>query len=368
MPRVIGIDPGTITIDVVGVEDSHVFLERSLPTPAALASPASLLNLLEDAHRTSSVDLVAGPSGFGLPCVYARDATDDDLRLACLAPAGERGGLEGLGTLMRALRNAPMPVVFTPGVIHLPSVPPHRKVNRVDMGTAEKVAAVALALQEEADRRQANVDRVSFVMLELGGAFSAAVAVDRGEIVDGMGGTAGPLGLRAAGALDGEVAYLAGPLSKAALFSGGAATIAGSSDDGIELLVSPATAAARMARAAYFESAVKAVAALATSLSTVDAVLLSGRVAQIPALRDELTARLARVIAGCEVRTVRGFARTAKHAAQGAALIADGLSGGRAAALVRRLGLENASGTALDHLFVITKREARARLGLTTDA
>ena len=46
------------------------------------------------------------------------------------------------------------------------------------------------------------------VLLELGGAFTAALAIDAGQIVDGMGGSSGPLGARAVGALDGEVAYL----------------------------------------------------------------------------------------------------------------------------------------------------------------
>ena len=60
-------------------------------------------------------------------------------------------------------------------------------------------------------------------MLELGGAFSAALAVDAGRIVDGLGGSAGPIGARACGALDAEVAYLLGAaLSKRTVFSGGA--------------------------------------------------------------------------------------------------------------------------------------------------
>ena len=158
MPRVIGIDPGTVSIDVCGIEDGRVFLDRTLPTAEALAAPDTLLELLDAA---GPLDLVAGPSGYGLPLITARDATETDLRLACLAAAGERGGIGGLRSLMRLLARASAPVVFTPGVIHLATVPAHRKVNRVDMGTADKVCAVALAIREQASRHQCGLDETA---------------------------------------------------------------------------------------------------------------------------------------------------------------------------------------------------------------
>ena len=65
------------------------------------------------------------------------------------------------------------------------------------------------------------------ILVELGGAFTCVLAVEGGAIVDGVGGTSGPLGFRGAGALDGEVAALAGTIPKEALFTGGAAWIAG---------------------------------------------------------------------------------------------------------------------------------------------
>ena len=65
------------------------------------------------------------------------------------------------------------------------------------------------------------------------------------------------------------------------------------------------------------------------------------------------------------VRRLEGFARTAKQAAQGAALVADGLAGGANEALVNVLGLREAAGTVLDHLFVITPDAARHRLGIS---
>jgi predicted butyrate kinase (DUF1464 family) len=336
MARVIGIDPGTVTVDLCGLDDGRVFLDRSLLTADALADPGVLHGILAAAGR---LDLVAGPSGYGLPLTAARDLTDVDVRLAVLAAAGEAGGIGGLGALMRALAASGFPVVFTPGVIHLASVPRHRKVNRVDMGTAEKVCAAALAIHEHA--------APSFILLELGGAFTAALAIDRGRIVDGVGGTSGPMGARAAGALDGEVAYLAGSVSKALLFRGGMADIPDR----------------RLALDAYLESAVKAVAMLAVSAPDAGDVVLSGRIARDASVVDELRTRLA-AAGHRSVHRLTGFAAMAGEAAQGAALIADGLAGGASAPLVEALGIRNASGTVLDHLHVMAPAAARARLGI----
>ena len=364
MPRVIGIDPGTVSVDVCGLDDGHVFLDRSLPTAEALADPSVLVGLLDEAHRAAPLDLVAGPSGYGLPLTAARDLTEADLRLAYLAAEGESGGIGGLRSLMRMLARSSLPVVLTPGVVHLASVPAHRKVNRVDMGTADKVCVAALAVREQAERRGCGEREVSFILLELGGAFTAAIAVEDGRIVDGAGGTSGPLGVRAAGALDGEVAFLAGSVSKGLLFGGGAATIAGAPDAPAEALAAPSTLRGRLAWEAYVESAVKAVAALAVSAPRACEVILSGRLARVAGVRDELARRLAGVIADPSLHVLTGFAAVAKQAAQGAALLADGLAGGASAALVDALGIREASGTVLDHLYVISPAAARARLGI----
>ena len=62
MPRVIGIDPGTLTVDICGLDNGSVFLDRSLPTAQALADPSIILGMLENAQP---LDLIAGPSGYG---------------------------------------------------------------------------------------------------------------------------------------------------------------------------------------------------------------------------------------------------------------------------------------------------------------
>lgn len=329
--RVIGIDPGTVSIDVCGLAGDAVFLDRAVETGAALADPAVFLAMLYDA---APINLIVGPSGYGLPLVPGLELTEDDVRLAVLAESGDLGGLGGLSSLMRALASSRLPVIFTPGVVHLASVPTHRKINRVDMGTADKVCAVALAIDEQRRRRQCAPHDVSLILLELGGAFTAAVAVDKGRIVDGLGGTSGPMGRHGSGAWDGEVAYLAGCVTKSMLFHGGT-----DSD------------------AAYVEGGLKAIAALMVSVPAPAEVVLSGRFAA-----EFVDAFASRVHA--PVRVLEGFAATAKHAAQGAALIANGLAGGSAHELVETLGLRDARGSVLDYLSVIPRDAARRRLGL----
>jgi predicted butyrate kinase (DUF1464 family) len=159
------------------------------------------------------------------------------------------------------------------------------------------------------------------------------------------------------------------------VFEGGAASLAGRPDgDAMELFASK-TAAGALALDAYVESAVKAVAAAAVSLEagqrsdpeaaarslTVREVILSGRLAGMPAVRDEVARRLTGRAPVC---LLSGFAATAKHAAQGAALIADGLAGGSSAPIVEALGIREARGSILDHLHVITAAAARSRLGI----
>jgi predicted butyrate kinase (DUF1464 family) len=176
------------------------------------------------------------------------------------------------------------------------------------------------------------------------------VAVDHGQVVDGIGGTSGPIGWTAPGALDGEVAYLAGHITKAALFQGG-----------VSSLLERGPAQHSVALRAYVEGAAKAVRQLRGSAPSAGDVLLSGRNATQAGLLEYLGSELADI---GTVRLLRGFAAVSKQGAQGAALVADGLAGGQHAALVTRMGLDQARGTALDHLVFISPDAGRRRLGL----
>jgi predicted butyrate kinase (DUF1464 family) len=339
MPRVIGIDPGTVSLDLCGLDDGRISLDLSLPTRDALRDPAAFLRLLTSGGR---VDLIAGPSGYGLPLVRADEATDDDLRLAFLAPGGEAGGIGGLRRLARLFAESGLPIVYTPGVIHLPSIPVHRKLNRVDLGTADKVAAAALGIWSQMDRLAISPDATSFLLLELGGAFTAALAVDGGAIRDGIGGTSGPIGWQSGGSWDGEVAFLAGRVSKEMLFQGGAA------EWGAPGL------------AAYIEGVLKSALALTSVVPKPREILLSGRHANDAAVRDTLQPKLSAI---APVRDLTGRARVAKQGAEGAAILADGLAGGGCRSIVAAMGIGAAHGTALDYLRTVSREEARRQLG-----
>jgi predicted butyrate kinase (DUF1464 family) len=244
-----------------------------------------------------------------------------------------------------------VPLVFLPGVVHLDTVPRHRKLNRVDLGTADKVCSTALAVAE-ASRDTGRVAAVSLVLLELGGAFTAVIAVENGRIVDGMGGTAGPPGWRSGGAWDGEVAFLAGRITKETLFQGGLETVRGA-DSHLESI----------ALEAIIEGAAKAVQALRVSAPSARRVVLSGRHAVDPGVAAGLNERLGTSI---EIVPLAGFA-TVKHAAQGAAILADGLAGGPHRDLVETMRIRHGGGSVLDHLFAVSPAAARQRLGLNAD-
>jgi predicted butyrate kinase (DUF1464 family) len=358
-PRVAGVDPGTVSFDVCALDDGEVVLDRSFRTADVGADPQPLVEALVD-H--GPFELVVGPAGYGLPLVPVEQVGERELALMLLLREDEPHGPFGVGgmrSIVRALIAAGLPLVFGPGAIHLPTIPAYRKWNRIDLGTADKVASAALCIADQARRLDIEFAETSFVMLELGGAFSAAIAVDGGRIVDGFGGSAGPIGGRACGALDAEAAYLLGAaLSKRTVFSGGALDPRGELDlsEGLDALRrDPRLSDGWLA---LEEGAAKAALALTVSAPAPREILVAGRLAKAPGMLEALGERLAAV---APVRVVAGPGVHAKAAAQGAAVLADGLAGGRYAALVERLGVRDAGGTALDHLRVHGAEHVRLR-------
>jgi predicted butyrate kinase (DUF1464 family) len=83
--RVAGIDPGTKSFDICGLEGGRLFLDRSIPTGDVTADPKALVDLLLTA---APLDMVVGPSGYGLPWVAARGTRDRSRRTSCFSANG----------------------------------------------------------------------------------------------------------------------------------------------------------------------------------------------------------------------------------------------------------------------------------------
>lgn len=324
MPRVVGTDPGTSSLDLLLLDDGRVSDQARLAPEALRDEPEALAALM---NRWGPIDLVAGPSGYGLPLVDSANLTEAQVDLMALVRPDERGramGVIGFRGWVRALLATGVSAVFLPGGIHLPTIPPHRKVNAIDLGTADKVAVAALALHVHGPGS-------AFAVVEIGSAFSAVLVVEGGRIVDASAGTRGPIGLRSAGAMDGEAACWLSPLSKGDLFRGGLADLG---DVGID---------------AFRESLLKHAASLkaATAFET---IYLAGAGADRPEVAAAAIEALSRLGGVRPLPALPGA--WVKHAAQGSALLADGLAGGGHAGLVESLGLRDASGSALDHLHI----------------
>jgi predicted butyrate kinase (DUF1464 family) len=336
MPRVAATDPGTSSLDLLILEDGIVADQHRFAPEQLRTDPALPVRWLV---QRGPFDLVAGPSGYGLPLVRAADCTDRDLGLLSLVRPGDAGktGVAGFSAVARAFRASGLPVVFLPGVIHLPTVPAHRKINRIDLGTPDKLCVAALALA-----RQPAPAAFRGCVVEVGSAFTACVVLDGGRVVDGVGGSGGPCGWASPGGWDGETAYLFSPLSKRDLFVGGAAAVP------------------EPERQAWFrEALVRAVAGL-QAVTPFEQVVLSGRLLETePAVAAAVAADLARFGRVTRLESLPGA--WVKHAAQGAALLADGLAGGRHRPLVERLALDRAAGTVLDWLRHPRADEVRTR-------
>jgi predicted butyrate kinase (DUF1464 family) len=323
MSRVVGVDPGTSSLDLLLLVDGLAAAQHRF-APTALQGDADCLNSLLEAW--APIDLIAGPSGYGLPLIYRENIDLATIDLMALTRPHDRGksvGVLGFRSWVQAFLETPWPLVFLPGGIHLPTIPEHRKLNKIDMGTPDKVAVAGLAIHSDQDRHS------SFAVIEVGSAFTALLVIQDRRLVDASAGTCGPIGLKSSGVWDGEAAYWLGPLTKADLFRGGWTDMGTHADE------------------AFGESLRKHVAAL-RAVTPFDFAYISGASLDRPHVRMMVENALKSLVDIAPLPSIDGA--WVKHASQGAALLADGLAGGAHLRLVEDLALRHASGTILDYL------------------
>jgi predicted butyrate kinase (DUF1464 family) len=342
--RVIGIDPGTGSFDFFGMDGDTPIIDTTIPVPDVARDPNVLL---DTARSVFPLDMIVGPSGYGLPPTPVKDITEMELTL--MVPDDKSIPLyDGIRMVIRMMKKEGMPVYFTPGVIHLPTVPRYRKSNKMDMGTADKVCCAALGIRDQAEYYGIDYNETSFILAEIGFAFSAVMGVENGKIVDGLGGTSGGPGFITVGGMDAEVAVRLGDFPGVVLFSGGAKDASGKEDLTPEEMAKNPDKYSE-AWNMMLESILKGVAAMAVAVEKPREILLTGRLSRIPEIADTLSSRLARF---GTVRRAGRKAEVAKEAAEGAYIIGEGLLGGKYKGIVDSMQLREAIGTMHDYILL----------------
>ncbi len=337
--KVIGIDPGTKGFSLFGIDDDKVFVDEMLSTEEIAKDANKLVSALE---QKLPVDAIIGPSGYGIPVTHIKDSKESDLELM-LPKESEVSVNEAIRSFYYSGKEKGLPVYYTPGVIHLPTVPKYRKANRMDMGTADKLCCAVLALEQYSQHHKKPYSECSFIFLEVGYGFTASLGIQNGKVIDAVGGTSGFPGFLSPGAIDSELAIRIPKEPQDILFTGGAQSWNGGVT--LEELVEKPTSYPEVWNT-LIEGVIKDVAIVSTTTEAQE-IIISGRLSRIPQIREELTNRLSSY---GKVVPLEKRAKEASEGAEGAAMIGIGLLGGKYKELVETLELLNARGTMYDYI------------------
>ncbi len=375
MVRVLGIDPGTKSLDLCGLEDGRVYFEESLETVDVAKDPKLLIDAIEEALP---VDLITGPSGYGVEITYLDEIPESILEdwyytyilltsREEIEKALKRGFIGAfiyytMTQIIKEMKRRKLPVCFIPGVINLPTVPIHRKINKMDMGTADKLSVTVLATYDQARRLRIPYSEVSLILVEMGFGYNAVIGVRNGKIVDGFGGTTMPgPGFLTMSWTDLELVQLVGFWEKADVFTGGCISITGkaSPEEFIENIENDEKC--RIAWQAMMESIEKAVMAMLISVPKPKEIIVSGRLVRMSKVYDELVKRLSKIAPVRRITPLPG-AKITKETAQGYVIIADGIVGGVFRELIEHMEIRRAKGTCIDYIYHPKFRRVKERL------
>lgn len=374
MVKTIGIDPGTKSIDIFGFDDESgkILIDKAIPRDDFTKNPKIIIDILRKLNDSVDIiDAIVGPSGYGIPTKRAIDTDDSEILMATFVSENDikkRLKIIGLRELMFLMQKAKdLNIWFTPGVIHLPTVPNYRKAGKIDMGTADKLFSVIMAMKDQIETLKIHHSETSFILVEIGFAYTAAIAVEQGNVIDGIGGTSGNIGYLGMGSMDGELSYAISnsidQFSKTLLFSGGAAFLAGidpfSSDIDDFIKKSHTNKKIKSAYEAFQEAIVKDVFTLLVSMKEPPKeILLSGRFLDIADFRKDIIFKLeqnTKPFNISSIRTVKKQSSTVKEAAHGAAILANGIAGGKYKPLITKLKIMESNNTIFDYIHLDKK-------------
>lgn len=357
-------------MDLFGFDDEsdEVFLDEAIPRDEITEDPEIVIRRLREVQDEGGMlDGIMASSGYGIPFKKAVNASSEEVKMATFVTERDlerRLKIIGLRKLMMSMRKTEdLNIYFSPGVVQLPTVPEHRKANRVDMGTSDKVYTVALAVKDQAERLGIEYDATSLIVVEIGFAYTSAMAVESGQIVDAMAGTAGFPGYMGMGFMDSELSYAlvntVEDLSKMAIFQGGSANVGGLDPLEIDIetfvKLGKAHGEERRGYEMMLESIVKDVASL-LPVTIPKEVVLSGRFTRIPEFMKDIELKLRRFLKELgrvpDIVNLQTRGGVCKEASEGSAILANGVVGGRYEEIVETLKLKGSEGSVFDHLYL----------------
>ncbi len=344
--RVLGVDPGTGSMDLLAIEDEsgEIIYAASIERQRVTRDPSIVYELVENLHSRYGFQAMTAPSGYGISLKRVQDATIEEICEASFTHCRdleEQHQIHGLRTLMILYHESSLPAYFTPGAIHLPTIPEYRKLGRIDLGTADKIYTVAAALAILWEKHGVQPEDANAIIVEAGKAYTSGLLVEKGGIRDGIGGTMGWWGLEGGGLMDAETCYVLSTLRpqmpKRYLFRGG-------------VNYAPRGSRPRMAG----EAVAKTIATLlAAADESVEWIVLSGRTTIL--YRDEVSSRVEKLVSRLHHRPrivllEDESPKGVKAGAYGAAVVASGVAGGKYSRITSSLRLGESRGSIFDYL------------------
>jgi predicted butyrate kinase (DUF1464 family) len=334
-----------------------VLWEKSIPTKKIAQDPMILIKSLQEIG--GSYHLIAGPSGYGAPLICNEDIVDPMLFASeillltsikeLFSCGSDREGLlvyQGLAKAVKALWEKGEPVCYIPSVILLDTVPLKYKINKIDLGTADKLAASLLGLHVLSRRSGLPYEKTSFVLIESGYGYNAVITVSEGRIVNGYGGTLMEQGFLTAGPLDLEVVVVNKHWRRTDVFSGGVSTACKTTDLREALGKSDVLCNASIER---MIEAIEEKIAIETKKHGISQIIFSGRNFRVSEFTSLIERRIDDRLHIHRNIGLEGY-KIAKEAAQGYAVIAEGLAHGYFEKMLQHAGIFEAHGTIMDYI------------------
>ena len=341
--KILGIDPGTVSFDLCLLEDREIKFEESIPSTMVAERPEGM------AEKCLNLEpkVIIAPSGYGLPNRKLSEISEREMFELTLVREGESiPVLDGMKKFFAIVKEAGLEIFFLPGVIQLPTVPRWRKLNKIDMGTADKMCVGALSVEMVSRKKGVSYFEVNHIVAELGGGYNGIIVIEEGRIINGIGGTLFPgPGFMNAGAMDGEIAYLLNGFEKSLLFQGGASYLAGSESLPIEDFTRQSYPEAFNA---FIEGILFAVCSQ-QALTGSREIYLSGRLTRYENIYHPVKVHLEKL--GYTVNPLPTLSDKSKAAAQGYAIVGNGLYGGCYEPLVKHMMIDKAEGSVTDYVY-----------------